>query len=245
MPFKINPFSRALDYYFKPGSGAAIKSPLIIEGDTNDGSTLIINAKDSDGASVFTVDTEGFSRIEYRDEYPSAPWAFPQGVAAPDEVDLTSNGVTTRGRAFDGGSTVESLTAQFEIQHDTAVEALNVETVKMEMHVHVRPMVNDATPRQGRFEVLWEYGPPNAAPVAMDTQVILVTIPSNSQYWNLLGGVEPPIPTGGYKIGSIISATLRRTPAHTDDTYGSDLFLTQFALHVPVNGDGSRQRYIR
>jgi len=60
-----------------------------------------------------------------------------------------------------------------------------------------------------------------------------------------MAGVELPVPSGGYQIGDLIKFNIRRTPTTTGDDYGADFLLYKVALHVPSDGNGSRQRYFK
>jgi hypothetical protein len=66
-----------------------------------------------------------------------------------------------------------------------------------------------------------------------------------TQYKQYIVGVELPKPTGGFNIGDLILFNIKRIPTDNEDTYGSDALMIKTALHVPVDGNGSRQRYIK
>jgi hypothetical protein len=97
----------------------------------------------------------------------------------------------------------------------------------------------------------WSYTPPSnntvsgGGPIAMTSIPIDFSIAANQQYFHKLSGVELPVPAGGYQVGGMIDFLLRRNPADTADTYPNDAIFLQFAMHVPTDGDGSRQRYTK
>lgn len=216
---------------------------LEMYGDSDDGSTNVLEIYDSNSTMVFKVDSRGFGRTEYRDEYVGGEWQIPQGVAAPDVVTVTIGGVATRKYAFDGANTQESLSNTFEIAHDIPIALINAGTLKIEWHIHG----SAATTGSGnaKFFFDWCYKPVDAAPIAMTTSTVICEIASNHQYWHCIKGAELPVPAGGFAVGGIIEFTLRRTPTDNEDTYTGDYLLDKVALHVPTDGRGSRQRYIK
>lgn len=214
-----------------------------IQSETNDGSTLITKLLDSDGNVVEYTDSEGFHQIRYRDEYANGDWVNSGGGAAPDIVTHTVGGVTKNYSCYDGGNTEESKGNQFEMAHDVAYTAVNAGTVKLEVHAHIRPSTNTAG--VARFYMDWSYSPANSAPLAQGSLPIDFIINSNELYFHKLAGVELPIPVGGYSLGGMIDFRFRRTPTDPIDTYPDDILFLQFAMHVPIDGGGSRQRYVK
>jgi hypothetical protein len=213
------------------------------KGTTTDGSTTIIEALDSSDAVVMKVDTQGFGRSEYRDEYVAGPWLTPQGATAPDEVTVTIGGIDYRVYAFDGGSTQETLTNSFEMQHDLDFVGLNAGTVKAEWHVHWMPSTADAGDVKWFFD--WAYLPADGSAAISMTALTCIDSCSSQQTRHLICGTELAKPSSGFNVGDIILFRLRRTPNDGADTYGADALLIKTALHVPVNSKGSRQRYIK
>ena len=198
---------------------------------------------DKDGNIVEYCDADGFHAIRYRDEYVGGVWLTPNGTAAPDVVTVTIGGVSTQMYAFDGSTTEERLANNFEIAHDLPLTLVNDGTLKLEFHGHVRPSTNNSGTAKLFFD--WCYTPVNGAPIAQTSLSFDIVIGANQQYYHFMSGVELPVPVGGYGIGSIITFNLRRTPTTTGDNYPDDLLLIKCALHVPTDGDGSRQRYIK
>ena len=225
------------------GQGNDILKKTIVNGSTNDGSTNALEIKDSDGDIVEYTDTAGFHQVRYRDEYVGGEWVDAAGAAAPDIVNVTIGGVATRMQAFDGNVTEEKKSNHFEIAHDLPIAKINDGTYKIEWHVHMRPSTNNAG--DVKWFMDWSYSPQEGAPIAMTSLSCIKTINANEQYYHLLCGTELPVPVGGYEIGGIINFNLRRTPTDGDDTYGDDILLIKTALHVPTDGDGSRQRYVK
>lgn len=213
-----------------------------IYGDTDDGTTSVLEIYDSNDVLIGKIDTKGFGRVEYRDEYVGGEWQVPQGVAAPDVVTVTIGGVPTRKYAFDGANTEESLSNTFEIAHDIPIALVNDGTLKLEWHIHGSASTTGAG--NAKFFFDWCYKPVGAAPIAMTTQSVICEIGANEQYWHCIEGDELPVPEGGYAIGGVIEFKLRRTPTDDEDTYAGDFLLDKVALHVPTDKRGSRQRYI-
>jgi hypothetical protein len=182
-------------------------------------------------------------KAEYRDEYPGGEWQTPSGAAAPGAEPVTIGGVATIVLSFDGVNTEERKSNMFEINHDVDIDGLNAETVKLEWHVHFMPSDNAAGDVKWFFDYC--YIPANGAPIAQTSISCIKAIAINQQYYHLLCGEELPKPASGFNIGDVILFTLRRTPTDGDDTYEADALLLKTALHVPIDMDGSRERYIK
>jgi hypothetical protein len=213
-----------------------------LTGDTNNGSNNILEFYDSDNVLIEKINSDGFYQLRYRDEYVAGDWIFPTGGAAPDFNNVTIGGVTTRMYSFDGGATTEWMANSFELNHDAAIVELNAETAKLEFHVHFMPSTNDAGVVEWSLEYC--YLPAHATAIAQTTLVASYTVLENTQYTHLITGVELPKPSSGFNIGDIILFNLKRIPTGTD-TYPADALLIKCALHVPVDGQGSRQRYTK
>jgi len=208
---------------------------------------LTEEARIGNGDNFTAVETTGVLRAEgsaitYRDEYVGGQWVLASANAAPDEVSVTIGGVPTKLYSFDGVNTVERLSNTFEIPHDMVIDKVNDGTFKAEWHVHYAP----ATTGSGnvKFFFDWCYIPPNGAPIAMTSLSCLKTV-NNNQYNNVVCGTELPVPSGGFGIGGLIQFNLRRSPADAQDTYAADVLLFKTALHVPVDTNGSRERYAK
>lgn len=194
------------------------------------------------------TDENGFHQVRYRDEYVGGAWLPASGAAAPTIVNVTIGGVATQKYAFNGTTTEERLANSFEIAHDIPIDLVNAGTLKMEWHVHFRPATTGTGDVKWFFD--WSYTPPPSngtvfAPIAMTALSCINTVQANTQYYQYLCGAEMPVPLGGFQIGGVITFNLRRTPTDGDDTYEADALLIKTALHVPTDGDGSRQRYIK
>ena len=207
----------------------------------------MLNATRGSGTwvDVYTNDLNGFVRDEYDDILPSAEWTPASGGTAPDTATHTIGGMAANYKAFDGNATEESMVSTFEILHAIDIDALNRATAPLlaEIHTHGMP----ATAGAGVVKIFYDlvYQPVNAAPIAWGTYSNLITINANEQYWHKLGGVELTKPSSGYNIGDQIIVKYRRTPNDAQDTYTGDWLFMQCALHMPLNSNGSRQRYTK
>jgi hypothetical protein len=220
-----------------------ILGPQDFKATTNDGSTYAVVARDSDNNVIEYIDSDGFHQVRYRDEYPSGRWQTPTGASAPDTVSVTIAGFVTDCWAFDGGTTEEVTSNNFEGAHDVPWHLINNGTLPLEVHVHWCQSTN------GAGDVKW-FIPmvllrKDAAPVALTTAEITGTAVSNQQYYMRISGATVTPPVGGFILGDIIQFNVRRTPTATGDTYNADALFLQCALHVPSDGNGSRQQYIR
>lgn len=186
---------------------------------------------------------DGFQQTRYRDEYVAGEWLAALGSTTPDDVTANINGINIRLKAFDGVNTTEWMSNMFEINHDVDITALNAETVKLEWHVHFLPSDNNAGDVKWHFEYI--YLPNGGGAISQATVTAIKTVDANTQYTHLIVGAELPKPAGGYNIGDLIVFNIKRIPTDNEDTYGSDAYFIKTALHVPVDGTGSRQRYIK
>ena len=205
----------------------------------------VANATKGSGTwvEIFRIDANGFQSAQYDDILPSSEWAPASGGTAPDTATHTIGGMAANYKAFDGGTTEESMVSSFEILHAVDVASLNAETLKMEIHTHGMP----ATTGSGDVKIFYDlvYQPVNAAPIAWGTYSNIITISANQQYYHKLGGVELTKPSSGYQIGDQIIVKYRRTPSDAQDTYAGDWLFMQCAMHAPMNSNGSRQRYVK
>jgi hypothetical protein len=220
-----------------------IPNILTSKGRTNDGSTNAAEFYDSDNNLVEYIDTEGFYQVRYRDEYVSGRWTSAAAAAAPDEVNVTIGGIATRSYAFDGNNTEESMSNHFEMPHDLAYDLVNAGTLKLEVHTHFRPSTNNDGDVKWFFD--WCYTPVFGAPIPMTGVSYIYAVEANTLHYQLLVGVELPVPAGGYGVGGVITFNTRRNPQDGEDTYPDDALFIKTALHVPIDGNGSRQRYIK
>jgi hypothetical protein len=205
-----------------------------------DATTLYIANVPTNGTTNQLSDfkTITLDRFYWRDEYPAILVAA-GGAKAPDEVDITIGGVQRRMKSFDGGNTEEVLSGSFEIPHDMVKSTL----VLPEVHVHWRPATGDLGVVKWFFD--WEYSPPQAAPIAMDTVDITDAIIANNQHWHKLTTFGYlPQPSTEFSLGGKIGFNIRRTPADGQDTYTGDALLEQIALHVLCD-NGSREIYVK
>jgi len=187
------------------------------------------------------IETTGFleatgSAIAWRDEYASFAWLEAGGRTAPDKRDHVIGGVDRRVYCFDGGTEEEVLSNCFEIPHDYAYGQ------PIEVHAHFRPSTNASGDVKLFFD--WEHSPIFSAPQAQTSLSFVHAINSNEQYYHILVAFGD-LPDLGFELGDKIGFNVRRTPTDSQDTYGDDLILEQVALHIPVNTNGSRQRYIK
>lgn len=208
----------------------------------------VANATKGSGTwvQISAIDANGFDASpEYDDILPGMGWVDAAGGAAPDTAAHTIAGIAVNFKAFDGNVTTEAMTNAFEITHAIDIYALNRATAPLLAEIHTHGMA--ATTGSGVVKIFYDlvYQPVNAAPIAWGTYSNLITINANEQYWHKLGGVELPKPTSGYNIGDQIIVKYYRVPTDVQDTYAGDWLFKQCAMHMPLNSNGSRQRYVK
>lgn len=180
----------------------------------------------------------------WRDEYAGGQYFVPDGANAPDEVNVTIAGVTTKKYAFNGVNTTEKLGNTFEIAHDVAIDAVNAGAVSIEQHIH---FANSTTTASGTatFVVNWALIKAQGSAITGSNVTISHYIESTQQYHNLIAGGYLVPPTEGFGIGDLIEFTVTRDPSLASDTFEADVLFYKTALHVPLDMLGSRQIYIK
>jgi len=181
------------------------------------------------------------TRIEWDDILPSTNWGVALGSAAPDIVTPTIAGQQLTYYGFDGNSTEERLSSNFEILHNTDIASLNDGVVALEIHIHGRPSSNNSGEVKIFFDLI--YSPVNRTPEVWTTVSVIIPIAVNQQYMHKIQGVSLTIPPSTYNIGDLIGVRVRRTPTDPEDTYPNDWLFDQCALHAPIDTKGSRTKY--
>jgi hypothetical protein len=87
------------------------------------------------------VYTYGFGGPLYDDIQPAGEFVPASGGAAPDVTTHTIGGIAMNFRSFDGGTTEETMTGNFEVLHGVDVDGLNRATAPLlaEVHTHGMP----------------------------------------------------------------------------------------------------------
>lgn len=155
-------------------------------------------------------------------------------------VGYTIGGVPINMLSFDGGNTIERMSNSFEIPHDLALDQVNTGAVNIEWHIHF--MSSNTGSGTVKWIIDYCYIPANGVPIVQPSLNILQEM-NGQQYFQFIKGGLIPVPAGGFDIGGIILFSLSRNPTDVQDTYNSDIILIKTALHVPINEDGSRNRY--
>lgn len=114
------------------------------DGQVNPLKTQTIEIYSPEGDLMERINSEGFYSIRYRDEYASGEWVTPSGVAAPDSVTVTIGGIIYSILAFNGTTTEERKSNQFEMAHDLAFDLINEGILSIEVHTHFLPSTNNA-----------------------------------------------------------------------------------------------------
>jgi hypothetical protein len=222
------------NFFFSPEQGGIVSKYMANEIEIYDTDNVTLRKK------IFST---GFENYEFDDVLPSSQWIAAAGSTAPDLVSYTIGGVAFNFWSFDGGSTTEAMTNNFEIIHGIDVAALNTEVVKAEIHTHGFA----STTGSGNVRILinMSYMPVDAAPIALLQKEIIISIYANQQYYHKMQGVEFAKPTSGFNVGDKILVKYTREPGNAADTYAADWAFLQCAMHMPFNSKGSRQRNVK
>ena len=222
--------------------------------------TAALRVRSSDGTLHNYIDEDGWMQPRYRDEYPSSPYSFGQGNANPPESTVNLDGeddgegnttLQLRLRTFNRTAANRVAYTAFEINHDVALDAANAGTHPIEMHIHYIPL--DAS--TGEQSVKWtaNYAVMNANTVNLSSGANLIqpqvaTADSFTDDMQDLQRIAAfsnavlPVPVGGWRIGQMIPVAVRLS---ADTTYAGNIGFLKVALHVPTDGNGSRQRFIK
>ncbi len=219
-----------------------------------------LDIKDAAGLTHNYFDEQGWMPPRYRDEYASGPYEYGQGGAAPPVTNVNLVGeededgnstLQMRLRTFKRTSATRVVYSAFELNHDITFEQSNNGTYPIEMHVHYIPLEAST----GEQTVKWtvDYAVMNANTVNVSggdnliqlQQSAIDTFDSDMQYKQRIvafNNAVLPVPVGGWKIGTMIPFAVRLS---ADSTYAGDIGFLKAALHVPSDGLGSRQRFIK
>lgn len=190
----------------------------------------------------YAVTDAGFTSTRYDDLLPSSEWNTPSGGAAPDNTLITIGGVSRYFKTFDGNATQEEMGNTFEILHGVDINSLNSGAILAEIHTHGFGVATGSGDVKIFFDM--SYMPVNGVPVAMPTQSVILT-PVTAQA-HRVAGVTFAKPAGvTYNIGDHILVNYRRTPTDAQDTYTNDWAFVQCAMHMPLDGVGSRGRFVK
>lgn len=183
--------------------------------------------------------------LSWRDEYVGGQYFVPSGANAPDEVNITVGGVSTKKYAFDGVNTVEKLGNTFEIAHEVATAWVNSGTVSIEQHIHCG--ASTTASGTATFVINWALLKANGGAVVTGSNITASVYFDGTQelYANHIFGDFLITPAEGFNIGDLIEFTLTRDYSLASDTYASDVIFYKTALHVPQDTLGSRQIYIK
>lgn len=151
------------------------------------------------------------------------------GASAPDLVAI--NGGTIQYRAFDGNAITEQLFAGFEMNHNWA------EGTPAGPHAHLN--FTNAAAGNVKFFLTYTFDVEDSVDPVETTISAIVAAPGVQ--WANKYIIFPEIALPTIKIGSQFSCRIYRVPTDPQDTYGFDVILKTFGLHVLVNSLGSRQ----
>jgi hypothetical protein len=188
--------------------------------------------------------TTGFRRVEWRDEYVAEEWLEPQQAGQRPSVATVEivPDVLVRMRSY--SHTAEQwLTGEFEINHDVPTNLLNDGTLQLDLHVHARPSDNSAGVVQWAFDIA--HSPANdGAPVPLTRVLCPMTFAANTINHHYVTGCHIVL-NGDVHIGDIFSVNVRRLASEGADTYEAGALFIKAAMHVPTDGRGSRQTFVK
>jgi len=213
-----------------------------------------LDIKDAAGLTQNYFNEEGWMQPRYRDEYVSGPYEYGQGGAAPavSTVNISGeddgDGNTTlqmRLRTFVRTGPARVIYGAFEINHDVALDGANAGAHPLEAHVHYIPIDVPVAGNTASWSLDYAVMGLDEAPLIQAQVTATATLaPADASRHKIVAfndNVIPP-PTGGWKIGMIVPFALRYLAA---STYAGNIGFLKAALHVPCDGLGSRQRFIK
>lgn len=154
-----------------------------------------------------------------------------RGASAPDLIALGTTSIETLG--FDGINTPEEVSVALELNHNWK------EGTNLKPHIHWYPTTAAAGNVNWQMEYVLVHG--NVVPASTIINVIVAT---PGVAWRSVFTNFPEIVTTGFVIGTQFHVRLFRDPTD-NDTYGSDVALATFGVHVQIDTLGSRQVAIK
>jgi len=185
-----------------------------------------------------TINTEiddvnrGFHDTAVWDDIILSPDTIQGGSARPDRITLVGN-IDAYG--FNGSSTTEEMSSSFEMPHTYKVGT------DLRPHIHWCPSDTDSGSVKWQLEVTTA----GVGDVFPGTTTVTAVDPSGEvdrAHQVIEFGV---IDGTNIDIGDITGFRLFRDPTDGADTYESDAIFLSLGFHYEIDGDGSRQVFIK
>ena len=185
-------------------------------------------------------DSDGFEPTDGKGFHEGLVWDDiiipPSGLAAVQNIPgrITIKG-GLQGYGFDGGSTTEELNGSFELSHGYK------EGTDLRPHIHWLPINTNA----GSVKWQLEYTIANVDTTMPNTVTVSGLSASAGVAFRQQAVETGAISGTGLKIGAQCHFRLFRNPTDPQDTYASDAILSSFGVHYQIDGDGSRNVFVK
>ena len=175
---------------------------------------------------------KGFHSDVAWDDIILSPDVIQGGATRPDRITLIGN---IDAYAFNGSTTVEEMSSSFEMPHDYKVGT------DLRPHIHWCPSDTNAGDVKWQLEITIA-----GKDIAFPTVTTISAIETSNQVDRAHQVVEFDVIDGtNINIGDITGFRLFRDPTDAEDTYGSDAIFLSLGFHYEIDGDGSRQVFIK
>ena len=177
---------------------------------------------------VDTIAPKGFHDLTVWDDIIVSPGTIQGGTARPDKITLVGN-IDAYG--FNGASTTEEMSGEFEIPHDYK------EGTDLRPHIHW--CASNANAGNVKWQLEFTHaGVGEAFPAVTTTTVVDATTEVDRAH--LIVEFDDLITGTGITIGETFGIRIFRDPTESEDTYGSDAIFLSLGFHYEIDGDGSR-----
>ena len=175
---------------------------------------------------------KGFHEVAVWDDIILSPYTIQGGTARPDKITLVGN-IDAYG--FNGNSTTEEMSASFEMPHDYK------EGTDLRPHIHWCPSDTDSGSVKWQLEITTA-----GVGVSFPSTTTVTAVDASGEVDRAHQVVEFDVIDGtNIGIGNITGFRLFRNPTDGADTYESDAIFLSLGFHYEIDGDGSRQVFIK
>jgi len=183
-------------------------------------------------SQVDTIAPRGYHDTTVWDDIIIMPDTIQGGAVRPDKITLIGN-IDAYG--FNGSATTEEMSAAFEIPHTYKVGS------DLRPHIHWCPSSTAVGSVKWQLEITTA-GVGDAFP----SVTTVSAVQASDEVDRAHQVVEFDVVDGtSINIGDITGFRLFRDPTDTEDTYGADAIFLSLGIHYEIDGDGSRQVFVK
>lgn len=190
------------------------------------------NMTNASWEEVDTIAPRGYHDTTVWDDVILLPDTIQGGTARPDKITLVGN-IDAYG--FNGASITEEMSSSFEMPHTYKVGT------DLRPHIHWCPSNTNSGSVKWQLEVTTA-----GVGVAFPSTTTVTATQASDETDRAHQVIEFDVIDGtNINIGDITGFRLFRDPTDGADTYGSDAIFLSLGFHYEIDGDGSRQVFVK